>query len=158
MKPIIAAMALGTALSGCSNSDRRATPAQSAQKQRLADADTERYMRQAETEWTVAPLNQRPALLKRILADDYVGVGTKGAVRNKEQTIAADSAMPSNPGEAAKLDYVRYRHFGDTVLDQGRETTSSSGKARKIVWTDVWMFRNGKWQIVASQDTVLQPE
>jgi hypothetical protein len=113
-------------------------------------------MRRAETKWAVAPLRERAALLRRILADDYVGVGAKGTVRNKEETIVADSAMPSNPGESAKLDYVHYGHFGDTVLAQGQETTSSTGALRKIVWTDVWMFRNGKWQIVASQETVLQ--
>ena len=157
MRSVIASIAVAAGLAACSSHTGAPSQTQSKQAQRPSDAETEAYMREAETEWTVAPLSQRPALLKRILADDYVGVGTKGAVRNKDQTIAADSSMPSNPGESAKLDYVHYRHFGDTVLDQGQETTSSSGKSRKIVWTDVWMFRNGRWQIVSSQDTVLQP-
>lgn len=143
-------------LAACSNPGQQKSA--SAGVQRPSDAETEAYMRKAESDWATAPIRERTALLQRILADDYVGVGTKGAVRNKQETIAADTAMPSDPGGSSKLNYVHFRHFGDTVLAQGRETGSSSGKPRSLAWTDVWMFRDGKWQIVASQDTVVQPE
>lgn len=157
MRSIIALVAIAGALGACSGDSAASRQTQSIGLQRPSDVESEAYMREAENAWAIAPLSQRIALLKRILAEDYVGVGTKGAVRNKSQTIAADSSMPSNPGKSAKLDYVHYHHFGDTVVSQGEETSSSSGKARQIVWIDVWMFRSGKWQVVASQEGVLQP-
>ena len=156
MKMTMAAAAAALVLAGCSA--KQGTAAQNgdpASSQRPSDAETEAYMRKAETQWTVAPLKDRRALLERILADDYVGIGTHGAVYDKRGQIAADTSMPDDPGSAARLDYVHYRHFGDTVLAQGHETSASSGKTRNVVFTDVWMFRNGKWQIVAGQDTVV---
>ena len=58
---------------------------------------------------------------------------------------------------SSKLEYVNYRHFGDTVLAQGQESVQrKDGKPDlRLIWTDVWLWRNGKWQIVASQDSVL---
>ncbi len=60
------------------------------------------------------------------------------------------------PFVSSKLDYVNYRHFGDTVLAQGAESLQrrDGGPDHRLIWTDVWMWRDGKWQIVASQDSV----
>lgn len=155
---IMAAAAAALVLVACSAKQGPAAQnSETTNAQRPSDAESEAYMRKAETQWTVAPLKERRALLERILADDYVGIGTKGAVYDKRGQIAADTSMPDDPGSAARLDYVRYRHFGDTVLAQGHETSASSGKTRNVVFTDVWMFRNGKWQIVTGQDTMVAP-
>lgn len=159
MKMITAAAAAALALAGCSAKHGSAAQnSETANPQRPSDAESEAYMRKAETQWTVAPLKDRRALLERILADDYVGIGTHGALYDKRAQIAADTSMPDDPGSSARLDYLHYRHFGDTVLAQGHETSASSGKTRNVVFTDVWMFRNGKWQIVAGQDTVVTPK
>jgi uncharacterized protein DUF4440 len=101
-----------------------------------------------------APQRQ-PALLNRILADDYVGVSSHGHVHGKAQQIAGDS--DPNSAVQAKLDYVHYHRYGDTVVAQGQETVPARGgtPAASKIWIDVWMFRNGKWQIVASADSFL---
>lgn len=157
MRAFVTCVFIAATLAGCSSGDRHERT-EDRQAQRPSDADAEAYMRKAEADWAALPPKEQPALLGRILADDFVAVGTKGAVRNKAEQIEADLNAP--PAPPAMLDYVRYRHFGDTVLAQGQET-SPAGKdqsATTLVWTDVWMFRNGKWQIVAAQDTVLQPK
>jgi hypothetical protein len=71
--------------------------------------------------------------------------------------VALASGKPSGTYVSSKLDYVHYRHFGDTVLAQGQESLQrGDGKpGLSLIWTDVWMWRNGKWQVVASQDSVL---
>lgn len=153
MRAIVAAMGIVTALAACSGSQ---SSNQASRTQRPSETESEAYMRKAEADWAALPPKEQPALLRRILADDFVGVGTKGAVRNKQEQIDADLRAP--PAAPAKLDYVRYRHFGDTVLAQGQETApgTAGDPATTLVWTDVWMLRNGRWQIVAAQDTVRQ--
>src|SRR5437763_500739 len=61
-----------------------------------------------------------PGLLDRILADDYVAVSSKGDVRGKAEQIRLDAPDPAF--KSSKLDYVHYRHFGDTVIAQGGES------------------------------------
>ncbi len=39
----------------------------------------------------------------------------------------------------------------------GKETSTRTGKdgktfQRTLIWTDTWLKRNGKWQIIAVQD------
>ena len=54
---------------------------------------------------------------------------------------------------------MSYRQFGDTVLARGDQVlTPTAGAAPiRILWTDVWMFRDGKWQVVGSQNATVPP-
>ena len=99
----------------------------------------------------------RRALLPRILAEDYTGMGTRGDIRNKAATAANELADANSKGlVSAKMDEVKYSHFGDVVVAQGRETFKRSGGQPDyhLVWTDVWMWRNGQWQVIASHAAV----
>ena len=55
------------------------------------------------------------------------------------------------------LNEVKVRFFGDTAVAQGSESwvrrTGSLLRGR-FVWTDTWIRRNGKWQIVAAEDLI----
>jgi hypothetical protein len=95
--------------------------------------------------------------MERILADDYSGVASEGDVRTKADQIKAAAEPRTGTYVSTKLEYVHYRHFGDTVIAQGQESLKrADGKPDlKLIWHDIWMFRDGKWQIVASQDSVL---
>jgi hypothetical protein len=124
--------------------------------QRPSDADSEAYMRKAEEDWAALAVRKIPGLLDRILSDDYVGVSSKGDVRSKADQIRMDTG-PGGEFKSSKLDYVHYRHFGDAVIAQGEESLQrKDGKPDlTLIWTDIWMFRDGKWQVVASQDSKL---
>lgn len=51
------------------------------------------------------------------------------------------------------LDNVEVRFFGDTAVAHGDETwVKKDGTTGRYVWTDIWVRRNGEWQIVAAQD------
>jgi hypothetical protein len=128
-----------------------------AQAQRPSDADSEAYMRKAEADWAEVAARPMPGLLERILADDYVGVNSDNVVRDKGKMIAQAAEPRSGNYVSSTLEYVNYRHFGDTVLAQGQEAVhrKDGGPDLRLIWTDVWMWRDGKWQIVASQDNVL---
>jgi hypothetical protein len=155
-----AAAAAALALAACSPAGQTSgqntnAPANSAAAQRPSDAESDAYMRQAEADWAALAVKPVPGLFDRILADDYVGVSSKGDVRDKAQQVRLDAPDPAFV--ASKLDYVHYRHFGDTVIAQGGETLTGHDAKDDVslIWTDVWMWRNGKWQVVASQDSVL---
>jgi hypothetical protein len=65
------------------------------------------------------------------------------------------SRAKSGPGDflSDHLDYAHVRFFGDTAVVQGSETWTRKGDRKgRFVWTDTWLRRNGKWQIVAAED------
>ena len=51
-------------------------------------------------------------------------------------------------------DDVTIRLYGQTPVVNGSENwkRKSDGKTRRWVWTDVFVKRAGKWQVVASHD------
>jgi hypothetical protein len=159
MKPIIIIItAAAVALAACSPAgEKGASNVAATAAQRPSDADSEAYMRKAEADWAEVAARAMPGLMERILADDYVGVNSDNAVRDKGKMIAQAAEPRSGKFVSSTLEYVNYRHFGDTVLAQGQEAVhrKDGGPDLRLIWTDVWMWRDGKWQIVASQDNVL---
>ena len=150
MRLLLAAIAVA-ALSACTREtqDSRADT-ETATAQLPPKAESEAYMRKAEEDWAQVFVKDNPALFHRILADDFVGVFSDGVVRNKAQTIPHEKPDPAFV--SAKLDYVNYRHFGDVVVAQGVESAQRRDGAPdlRLIWTDVWRFRDGQWQIIAS--------
>ncbi|WP_309663161.1 nuclear transport factor 2 family protein [Sphingomonas sp.] len=131
------------------------TAAAAATSARPSDGESEAYMRKAEEDWAALAVRQIPGLMERIIADDYVGVSSGGDVRDKAKQVAGEEA--DGTFVSSKLEYVHYRHFGDTVIAQGQESLKrADGKPDlQLIWNDIWMFRDAKWQVVASQDSVL---
>ena len=156
MKTVIA---IGAALmlAACSSQPAGQLNKAAAAAQRPSDAQSEAYMRQAEADWADLAVHSKPGVIERILADDYVGVNSDTVVRDKAKMIALANEKPSGTYVSSKLDYVDYRHFGDTVIAQGGESLQrkDGGPDYRLIWTDVWLWRRGKWQVVASQDSVL---
>jgi hypothetical protein len=155
---LILACAASVALLACSPAQQNGASngaAETAAAQRPSHAESDAYMRKAEADWAALAVKPIPGLLDRILADDYVAVSSKGDVRGKAQQLKLDAPDPDYA--SSKLDYVNYRHFGDTVIAQGGESLQrkDGGPDHRLIWTDVWMWRDGKWQVVASQDSVL---
>jgi len=71
------------------------------------------------------------------------------------------SATPSLKEHGCRLDDAKVRFFGDSVaMIYGSERavrTDKDGKEamRCLAWTDTWLKRHGKWEIVAAQDTAV---
>lgn len=116
-------------------------------------SETESYIRRSAEQWAASDA----AAMATFLADDYEGVASNGEVRTKARQLEL-AAQPS-PYTGSRIDYVNFRHFGSTVIAQGAETLTrgDGGPDRRLIWTDIWMFRNGRWQVVASQDSVRPP-
>lgn len=114
--------------------------------------DAEAYIREGAKQWAESVASGDTLALERILADDFVGVDPQGNFYDKatmiENTRQAPKYFASN-----KIGKVTVRFFGSTAVAQGEESwVRRQGERGRFVWTDTWVRRNGKWQIVSAQD------
>lgn len=115
----------------------------------------EAYIIQCEREWAESVANGDATVIERILADDFIGVDPEGTMYDKARMVADTRTAPKYFA-SNRLNAVKVRFFGaDTAVAQGSESWERKvGTPRygKFVWTDTWIRRNGKWQIVAAED------
>jgi ketosteroid isomerase-like protein len=94
-----------------------------------------------------------------IAADEWSVVHITGAVITKAQAMEM-CRKPQAPIEAFTIDQVVVRPFGDTAVVTGRTTVTMGGATPETVrlrFTDVFIRRAGRWQVVASHATRLAP-
>jgi ketosteroid isomerase-like protein len=117
----------------------------------------EQTLTQLEHDWTNAALKKDAAALGKILADDWVGQGPTGT-ETKAQTLA-DLKSGDNKLDSQTLSDIKVRVFGNTAIVTGSDDEKSSYKGKDTsghyVWTDVFVKRNGRWQAVSSQGTLV---
>jgi len=119
------------------------------------DDKTAKFMIDMERKWAEGVCVNN-GVVSELLADDFQGTNTHGGRFNKEDELR-DEKGPRSP-HACGLDEAKVRFFGDDVaVIYGSEHAIGKDKANPDakqcqVWTDTWLKRNGKWQIVASQD------
>jgi ketosteroid isomerase-like protein len=116
--------------------------------------ETERYILESERQWAESVATGDTSAIERILADDFIGVDPKGHLYTKQKMIDETRNAPkyflSN-----RLNEVKVRFYGKTAIAQGSETWEKrSGERGRFVWTDTWLQRNGRWQIVAAEDLI----
>jgi len=116
--------------------------------------DTERYILESERQWAESVARGDTSAIERILADDFVGVDPKGHLYTKRQMID-DTRNAPKYFVSNRLNDVKVRFYGATAIAQGSETWGKrSGERGRFVWTDTWLKRNGRWQIVAAEDLI----
>ena len=92
-----------------------------------------------------------------LLADDYVYIHSNGTVANREQEIAQTMASDVK-WTASNLSGLKIRVYGDAAIITGTLTHTGSAKgyvggARLV--THLWVKRNGRWQTVGGQSTIV---
>lgn len=93
--------------------------------------------------------------LKDVFADDFQGTSPSGERYGKKQAMATADPPPATD---CRLGDITVHFFSDaTALVYGSESslrTNADGEVKKrcLVWTDTWLKRSGRWQIVAAQD------
>jgi ketosteroid isomerase-like protein len=116
--------------------------------------ETERYILDSERQWAESVATGDTSAIERILADDFVGVDPKGRLYMKQQMIDETRNAPKH-FVSNRLNDVKVRFYGETAIAQGSETWEKrSGERGRFVWTDTWLQRNGRWQIVAAEDLI----
>lgn len=93
-----------------------------------------------------------------VLADDFQGTSPNGGHYVKPKSVPAndpDTRWSTN----CRLDKADVRFFSsDVAVVYGAESKTvslpdSKHERRCLVWTDTWIKRDGKWQMIAVQDS-----
>ena len=130
-----------------------------AQQGRWASEDdpVAKKMIQDERDWAEDGCTQTP-VGEKFLADDFQGTAPSGERYDKAEALKRDASLEERD---CHLDDAKVRFFGESVaVIYGSERAlrvAKDGKEsmRCLVWTDTWIKRNSKWDIIAAQDTAV---
>lgn len=119
-------------------------------------ADTERWMIEQARAWADQACGGR-WVVSELFADDFHGTAPKGARYGKPAEAPVFDAR-TQWSKDCRLDAAEVRFFADDVaVMYGAESKTvplpdGEEERRCLVWTDTWMHRAGRWQIIAAQD------
>ena len=132
----------------------RKTVAAIEEQQALTTAELE--VRKVEREWLDAYERRDVEAIKRFLADEFKLTRSNGSVQTKADVLA-DLNNPQEPGRVVKFstEDVQSRVEGEDVILTGRFILAGGpdGQTRimQARYTDRYVKRDGRWQVVASQ-------
>jgi ketosteroid isomerase-like protein len=111
---------------------------------------------QLEREWVAAILKKDTAALDRLLAEEFAGVSPTAHYYNK-MTAIDEIAGGTYTVESMELDELSVNPYGDVaVAFASQEEKSRYGNvdtSGHYHYTNVWAFKDGRWQAVASHGT-----
>jgi uncharacterized protein (TIGR02246 family) len=128
--------------------------AQQAGQSKLTKAEEE--VRKLERQWLDAYEQNNPEAMERIVADDFTITFPGGSIQTKPQLMTMIRA-PRRAGQPQMKFFtedVQSRAYGDTVILMGRVITEYERDGKTVKeqsrYTDTYVQRNGRWQVVAS--------
>jgi hypothetical protein len=116
---------------------------------------TAKYIIDMERKWAEGVCADN-GVVASLLADDFQGTSPEGAHFTKADEIRDEKG--AHTAHDCGLDDAKVHFFGYTLaVVYGREHAvgkDNSQPSAKVcqVWTDTWLQRGGKWQIIASHD------
>lgn len=118
-------------------------------------------LRQIEREWGDADKNKDKAWFERNLADEYTAINSRGKMFNKTEDIA-DTLSNTDTVTTAELSNIQVHVQGDMAAVRGRLHRVGKDKNgnfdRNYIFTDIFVKRDGRWQVFTTQSTFVAPE
>ncbi len=132
--------------------------AQTIDKANKKQSKIEAELMQIERDIGDANVRRDKAYFERIEGEEFIFTDSGGGLTTKAEDIAS---LDKPAGEFKLVSYVaedmQVRLYGDTAVVIGRAITTTRGKDREIVgksrFTDVFVRRGGRWQIVAGHSS-----
>ena len=147
--PIIAALVL-SAISSAIAQQKTARP--------QGALSVEQAIQQQDQERIRAQIAADTVALRRIYADDFLGIGPTGVVRTKAEVIA-DFTSHALTYQSITTAEVRVRVYGNTAVETGRSTMAGQDKGKAVPrdnrFTRVWVLTAGRWQLVANHYSLM---
>lgn len=115
-----------------------------------------------ERQWAQADCDGNLAI-ETILADDFQGTAPDGTRYTKTLEIQRTKTS-KHEDHGCELGEVRVHFFGDSLAvlygTESRFSKERDGveRSRTLIWTDTWLKRGGRWQIIAAQDNWATPK
>jgi hypothetical protein len=109
-----------------------------------------------EQNWAAALSRKDADTVACMLADEFEDVGPDGALQTRSQTL--DHIPNKKPG-VNHLSELRAFVEGNFGYTRGLATlVDASGKVvARVRFTDVFTYRNGRWQALVGQESLLTP-
>ena len=108
--------------------------------------------------WNQAELHHDATAAAAIMADNFISVDHHGTLLTRSKYLADLKDLSYKPEEIFNTDTSVYL-YGDTavVTSAYRTKGTSDGKpfAHRGRFTDTWIKRDGKWQCIADQETLI---
>jgi len=122
-----------------------------------ATADVEATIKKIEQELTDTIVKSDTSAFEKYLASDYLGVGPDGVTQNKSELLA-DIKSGTLKLESSTLSDMKVQVADpDMAVVVYRSTDKGTYKGKDITgqyrWLDVFVKRDGKWQIAIDQGT-----
>jgi hypothetical protein len=120
-----------------------------------ADDATARYITDMERKWAEGVCADN-GVVANLLAEDFQGTSTHGERFTKAEELKDEKSARS--AHDCGLDEAKVHFYGDNLaivygLEHaiGKDKKNPEAKVCQV-WTDTWLKRHSKWQIIASQD------
>lgn len=118
------------------------------------EAEAKQELTKLQSEWDDAMVKTDMKACERILGDDYVGTDPEGHVFSKSDAIAGLKSGEEVITSAA-TDELKISVYGNTAVVTGRYTAKGKSKGKEwsgpYRFTNTWVKREGRWQVVADQ-------
>jgi ketosteroid isomerase-like protein len=119
-------------------------------------SDVAQQLMDVEQRLAKAVLNGDLETYSAILAPEWTTIDLTGHILTKAQVVQEFSAKDRQI-EEAKIDDMKVKDFGDFAVVTGRSTFKGKYKGQPVSlvlrFTDVFINRDGRWLVVASQGT-----
>jgi len=121
-----------------------------------AAASVEDQLKKMERDRAAAVVKGDVAAIEAQTSDDYILINANGQVSNKAETMnnikTGNIKLTSN-----EVSDMKVRVYGDTAVVTGKSTAKGTIGGRElkgpVMFTRVYVKKNGKWQSVAFQQT-----
>ena len=98
-----------------------------------------------------------PDALESILAPDFLHVLGMGVI-TKEQHIDYWRKHPAPPSPPKHFEDMHVRIYGTVGIVNGVGVANEAAGPRRTLFTDVFAYRDGKWQAVSAQELPASPK
>ncbi len=116
-------------------------------------------LREIEERLAAAWVENDRLFIEQTLADDWSVTDLTGQVLTKAQVLKEVFDSGNRQIVSMQIDDINVRPFGDWAIVTGRTNAAGEyeGEVAQVTlrFTDVFVSRNGRWQVVASQATLL---
>jgi ketosteroid isomerase-like protein len=124
-------------------------------------AASEAELRALEEKLARAWVEKDRPFIEGLLAADWSVTDATGQVLTKDQVLAQTFASADRTIDSMTIDDVRVRLFGSMAVVTGRTRATGSYRGQTgsavLRFTDVFVQRDGRWQIVASHGSSVAP-
>lgn len=152
-------LALTTSFSAFSQEKSEVRPKLESQSKTDASDQVDQEVIKKEKEWVEAWAHRDRAALDRLLAEDHIDISVSGKANTKAASLESlTKGVPTKREEGPfNLSEINVKVFGDAAVITSRlDGPGVSGSSRPLArLMSVWVRRQGQWQAVAHQATVV---